>query len=70
MIFFFSDDLTVDISFYVVGTLLTSSAILGLPLRRVRAWEESRAQRLKIIKIEEVEMQETDEKVERYESTI
>lgn len=66
---FISEDLNVDISFHVVGGLLTLSAILGMPLCHIRAWEVKRADLLEIIKIEEVEMQPT-EKVERYESTI
>lgn len=66
---FISEDLSVDISFHVVGALLCLSAILGMPLPRLRAWEEARAHLLEIIKIEEVEMQPT-ETVERYESTI
>lgn len=45
------------------------SAVLGMPLPRIRNWEEDKSDTLEIIKIEEVEMQATDT-VERYESTI
>lgn len=65
---FISEDLNIDITFHVVGGLLTLSGVMSIPLCRIRAWEE--ASRFEIIKIEEVEMQPQPERVERYESTI
>ncbi|XP_045207396.2 monocarboxylate transporter 5-like [Mercenaria mercenaria] len=66
-----SEILQGNVAFYIVGILLVSGGLLGIPLPRVKRWEENRENKLKIVHIEELTQHEQETlKIENCESTI
>ena len=69
--FFFSEILQGDVAFYLVGILLVVGGLVGIPLPKVKLWEERRENKLKIVHIEELTQPEQETlKIENCESTI